>query len=101
MNIFQTAALAGLTLIALPAGAGPVSYDMPYDDAVTFRPGDGVDVAETNCMTCHSTDYIEYQPPGKGAEFWEAEVHKMIAVYGAPITEENGATIAAYLAAQY
>lgn len=101
MKILHMTALAGLTLLALPAGAEPVSYDMPFDDSVTFRPGDGAEVAEANCKACHSTDYIAYQPPGKGADFWKAEVHKMIVVYGAPVTEKDGATIAAYLAEHY
>lgn len=93
--------MSALTL-AEAASAEPVSYDMPYEnETATFRPGDGVEVAEANCGTCHSADYIEYQPPHKGADFWAAEVHKMVAAYGAPITEEDASTISAYLAAQY
>ena len=101
MKTFHIAALAGLTFLTQAAIADSVIYDMPYDGSVVFRAGDGSDVAEANCITCHSTDYIEYQPPGKGPDFWKAEVHKMIAIYGAPITEEDGDIIAAYLAAQY
>lgn len=101
MKTLQSAIVAGF-VFAVPVAAEPVSYEIPYEnETATLRPGDGLDVAEANCGTCHSADYVEYQPPGKGAEFWEAEVHKMIAVYGAPISEEDAAAISAYLAAQY
>ncbi|AXC51294.1 cytochrome c [Paracoccus suum] len=95
-------ALISACALAAPALAAPVTYDLPSEnETATLRPGDGMDVAEANCGTCHSADYIEYQPPGKGAKFWDAEVHKMIATYGAQITEEDAAKISAYLAAQY
>lgn len=101
MKTLQLAIVAGV-VCAVPVAAEPVSYKMPYEnESATLRPGDGLDVAEANCGTCHSADYLEYQPPKKGAEFWEAEVHKMIYVYGAPISEEDATAIAAYLAAQY
>lgn len=88
--------------LALPtlAAATPLTYDLP-DETATFRPGPGVEVAQNNCATCHSTDYINYQPSKRGAAFWNAEVAKMIKVYGAPISEEDAKTIAAYLAATY
>ncbi len=88
------------TLAGFAAHAEPASYDMP-DETAVFRPGDGADVAEANCATCHSTDYVKYQPPHKGADFWEGEVKKMVTVYGAPVTDADAATISAYLAATY
>lgn len=88
--------------LALPCivSAAPLTYALP-DETATFRPGAGIEVAQANCSACHSTDYINYQPSGKGAAFWEAEVTKMIKVYGAPITEDDAKTIAAYLASAY
>lgn len=88
--------------LALPglAAATPLTYDLPEETA-TFRPGPGVEVAQANCAACHSTDYINYQPPKKGADFWTAEVNKMIKVYGAPVSAEDAKVIAAYLAATY
>ncbi len=97
-----THTVAALAVLALPitALAAPMTYTLP-DETATFLPGPGVEVAEANCQTCHSTDYINYQPPKKGDAFWAAEVAKMIKVYAAPISEEDGKTIAAYLAATY
>ncbi|TPE50944.1 cytochrome c [Amaricoccus solimangrovi] len=99
-HVFRTALAALLLAAPLASPAAPVTYALP-DESATFRPGPGVETAESNCGACHSADYIEYQPPGMGADFWSAEVTKMIKVYGAPISEEDAKAIAAYLAATY
>ena len=48
-------------------------------------------------------DYINTQPgrPKFKKDFWQAEVTKMIKVYGAPIDEADGGKIVDYLAATY
>jgi sulfite dehydrogenase (cytochrome) subunit B len=80
--------------------AEPLSYKLP-DDVAAFRPGPGVEVAQSNCLSCHSADYINFQPPKKGQAFWEAEVKKMIKVYQAPIDEKDAKTIVDYLGEVY
>lgn len=103
----RTTWLAALVaLSAFPALAAPRSYALPEPTAELRPPADGAHAAgfasaQANCMTCHSVDYIAMQPPGKGRAFWEAEVTKMIKVYGAPIDEAQAKAIAAYLSAQY
>ena len=92
---------AGLAL----AGAGyavaaPNTYDLP-DETASFRAGPGMEIARNNCTSCHSTDYVNFQPPQKGQAFWEAEVQKMIKVYHAPISEADAPAIADYLAKTY
>jgi hypothetical protein len=52
------------------------------------------------CGICHSTTYITMQPPLSGAT-WEAEVNKMIRVFGAPIPDALAPQIIAYLKADY
>ena len=97
-----------LSAVALSAGLGdaglaiakPVTYDLPEETAV-LRPGRGIDAAQANCVSCHSADYIAMQPPKKGKGFWEAEVMKMIKVYGAPIEEADVKAITEYLAQTY
>ncbi|WP_088348595.1 MULTISPECIES: cytochrome c [Rhodomicrobium] len=89
-------ALAG----AACAWAASQSYDMPEETAV-FKPGPGVEHAQNNCVTCHSADYINFQPPKMGSAFWDAEVQKMIKVYHAPIDEAEAKGIAEYLAKTY
>ena len=95
-----TAGMAGLA--PLPVGAKPISYDLPEETA-TLKPGPNVEVAQGNCMGCHSVDYIITQPRGPQfkKDFWQAEVTKMIKVYGAPIDDSDASKIVDYLAATY
>jgi hypothetical protein len=62
--------------------------------------GEGKQETQSFCATCHSTRYITMQPPLPGAT-WEAEVSKMMKVYGAPIPEGAAKKITVYLQAHY
>lgn len=72
-----------------------VSVEFPESDR-SFPPGPGADVAQANCTACHSVGMVMNQPTLPRAA-WQAEVHKMISVYKAPVTDPDAATIAAYL----
>src|SRR5947209_11205736 len=91
------AALFGFSGLAI---AEPVIYDLPEEVAV-LKPGPGLEAAQSNCVACHSADYIAMQPRKRGKAFWDAEVAKMIKTYGAPISETDAKTIADYLAQTY
>ncbi len=101
-------AVAGLVVTLLVAGnlaevnAGPVSYKLPEETAA-FKPGPNLEIVQGNCTACHSADYISTQPQGPKfkRDFWQAEVTKMIKVYGAPIDEADVSKIVDYLAAAY
>ena len=84
----------------MPPSPSQLSYALPEETAA-FRPGPGVEAAQSNCAACHSADYVNTQPPKQGPAFWEAEVTKMIKVYGAPIDAGDAKTIAEYLAKTY
>ena len=92
--------------VTLAAGFGaaiaaPISYPLPEETAA-FKPGPKLDVVRNNCTACHSADYINTQPPMTNREeFWQAEVTKMIKVYGAPIEDADVGKIVDYLAATY
>ena len=96
--------LASLFLAATvsAAGAAPVAYNLPEETAA-FRPGPNLDVVKNNCTGCHSADYISTQPQGPKykKDFWQAEVTKMIKVYGAPIEQADVGKIVDYLATAY
>src|SRR5260370_35515720 len=82
------------------ANAAPVNYTPP-DETAAFKPGPTLDVVRNNCTACHSADYISTQPRGLKKDFWQAEVTKMIKVYGAPIEDADVGKIVDYLAATY
>ena len=85
-----------------PANAAPVSYKLP-DETAAFKPGPNLELVQNNCTACHSADYVNTQPRGPKfkKDFWQAEVTKMIKVYGAPIEEADVGKIVDYLAANY
>ena len=98
--LLATAAIAGLSFGAVIAA--PVNYKLP-DETAAFKPGPNLDVVQNNCTACHSADYINTQPRGPKfkKDFWQAEVTKMIKVYGAPIGDADVPKIVEYLAATY
>jgi len=84
------------------ANAAPVSYALPEETAA-FKPGPNLEAAQNNCTACHSADYIQTQPRDQKSkkDFWQAEVTKMIKLYGAPIDQTDVPKIVEYLAATY
>jgi mono/diheme cytochrome c family protein len=78
------------------------SYTLP-DETAAFKPGPNLEVVQSNCTACHSADYVNTQPRGPKfkKDFWQAEVTKMIKVYGAPIDDADVGKIVDYLAATY
>jgi mono/diheme cytochrome c family protein len=96
--LLASAAIAGLSLGS--ANAAPVSYTLP-DETAAFKPGPNLEVVQNNCTACHSADYIGTQPRGLKNDFWQAEVTKMIKIYGAPIEDADVGKIVDYLAATY
>lgn len=82
--------------------AAPLSITLPTETAV-FKPSTlpGYALAQQKCSTCHSADYINFQPPGMSLAQWTGEAGKMQHVYGAPISDDDVRIIGAYLAATY
>ena len=66
------------------------------ESTATFPPGPGVDVANADCVACHSVGMIMNQPVMPRAA-WEAEVNKMRNVFKAPVPESDVAAITDYL----
>jgi mono/diheme cytochrome c family protein len=107
MRTHSLALAAALAIAVSTAGlvvvrAKPISYQLPEETA-TFKPAAGVEIVQNNCTACHSSDYIATQPRAQKSkrDFWQAEVTKMIKVYGAPIDEGDVGKIVDYLAANY
>jgi mono/diheme cytochrome c family protein len=68
---------------------------------VQLKKADGLDKVEANCAACHSLDYIQMNSPFPNAALWDAEVTKMIKVFGAPIDDADAKVIADYLKKNY
>ena len=80
---------AGFTLTS-------TAVDLPSSERM-FPPGPGMDVAQQNCTACHSVGMVMNQPSLTAAA-WDGEVHKMLAVYKAPVDPADVPAIVAYLA---
>jgi mono/diheme cytochrome c family protein len=68
---------------------------------IQLKKTDGLDKVEGNCASCHSLDYIQMNSPFPAAATWDAEVTKMIKVFGAPIDDADAKAIADYLKKNY
>jgi mono/diheme cytochrome c family protein len=91
-----------LLLAATPAFAAPHTYELPPETAA-LAPGPNLNVALDNCGACHSAEYIGTQPRSfpNPRGFWQSEVVKMKAAYGAPIDDADIPKIVDYLVATY
>jgi cytochrome c553 len=74
-----------------------VTVDLPAGDR-QFPGGPEADAINNNCTACHSPGMVLNQPNLPKAT-WDAEVHKMISVYKAPIEDADVPAIVAYLVA--
>ena len=91
MRYLVIAAFAAL--LAAPATA----EEKPVD----LKKAAGLEKVEGNCGACHSLDYIQMNSPFLNPAGWDAEVTKMINVFGAPIAADDAKAIADYLKANY
>ena len=57
--------------------------------------------AQTNCVACHSAEYMLYQPPTAPRPYWEAMVTRMKVVFKAPIDDADMPAIVDYLVKTY
>jgi cytochrome c553 len=103
VSLAGTVAVAAMLLVVMDVvRAKPVSYTLP-DENTAFKPGPNLEIVQNNCTACHSADYVQTQPKGPKfkKDFWQAEVTKMIKVYGAPIEEGDIPKIVDYLTQTY
>jgi hypothetical protein len=96
------AAAAALACAAAFVAAAPKTMSLPAD-TVQLRPSalPGYAKAQANCMTCHSAEYMLYQPPNAGRPYWDNMTKRMKAVFKAPIDDADIPVIVDYLTATY
>ena len=94
MNIVARLAI-GVVAAGLAAAAGADETQLRLKDAPEAV------LVRANCSGCHSVDYIQMNSSFMNRGGWEAEVGKMIKVMGAPIRDEDVATLVSYLTHNY
>ena len=81
---------AGKTITLPPDGVQLKANDLP-----------GYALAKTQCVACHSAEYMQYQPPTAARPYWDAMVKRMKAVFNAPINDADMPAIVDYLVKTY
>ena len=102
----QTRTLVAATVAALLLASGGTlhakSIVLP-PDGVQMTPSNlpGYAKARAECVQCHSAEYMLMQPPTAPRGYWDAMVHRMKAVFKAPIDDADMPAIIDYLAKTY
>jgi cytochrome c551/c552 len=65
-----------------------------------FKQDKGAEIANGQCLVCHSVEYVTMQPPFARA-FWNSSVQKMQQKYGAPIPDAQVEPLVDYLTRNY
>jgi mono/diheme cytochrome c family protein len=71
------------------------------EQPVALKNAPGHELVENNCAACHSLDYLRTNARFLDRKSWQAEVDKMIKVFGANITPQDAAAIVEYLTTNY
>ncbi len=88
-----------LVAAALTISTAAPAY--PDEQLVPIKMAPGHDAVENNCAACHSLDYLRINSVFLDRKVWQAEIDKMINVFGAPIEPKDATTIVNYLVKNY
>jgi sulfite dehydrogenase len=88
-----------LSACGLACLAASVKIELPTETG-SFKPGPGAEIANGQCLVCHSVEYVTTQPPLPRA-FWASSVKKMQEKYGAAIPGEQIEPLLDYLTRHY
>ena len=97
------AAVALAALVALtPLPAHALEITLPVENVrLADSPLPGAALATALCYTCHSAEYVLYQPPTSPRTYWQATVTKMQKTFAAPIPDDAIAPLVDYLVKLY
>lgn len=68
---------------------------------IKLKNGQGKELVSSNCVMCHSLDYIPMNSVFLDKHGWQKTVDKMIKVMGAPISQDDVDPIVDYLTKNY
>ena len=89
------------TVLALMFAGRAMALDIQLPlETGTFKQDAGAEMANGQCLICHSVEYVTMQPPMPRA-FWKSAVQKMQQKYGAPITDAQIDPLTDYLTRNY
>ena len=92
----RLAARSTIGVIVCTLAGGTLSQE----SRVQLADGPGKDKA-SQCIACHSLDYIQMNAPFLDKAGWTASINKMINAFGAPIQPNDANAVIDYLAANY
>jgi mono/diheme cytochrome c family protein len=90
--------IAALLPLLIGQGLGAARAD---ETDIVLKEAAGRDTVLNNCGACHSLDYIQMNSVFLDKAGWDAEVGKMVKMFGAPIDDVDAKQIASYLTANY
>ncbi len=90
--------MRAILLLAIALAAAPALAD---EATLKLKPGPGSEEVADNCGACHSLDYVVMNSAFLSEKGWDAEVTKMIKVFGANIDAADAKAIKAYLTSNY
>ena len=102
-NLPLTAAAVLAALVFSGAAPAVTKTFTPPPDGVLLKasPLPGYAKAQAVCSSCHSAEYMQYQPPTAARPYWDAMVKRMKGVFKAPIADDDMPAIVDYLAKTY
>ena len=99
----KTRAKIFLLLLAVAATlAGAKEITLPEEKAqLAESPLPGYALATALCYTCHSVDYVLYQPSSTSRAWWKTTMTKMQKTFAAPIPDSAMEPLIDYLVKTY
>jgi cytochrome c551/c552 len=91
--------LVGVACVLARAHAAELTIQLP-PEVNSFKQDTGAEIANAQCLICHSVEYITTQPRMPRA-FWKAGVQKMQQKYGAQIADTQVDAVVDYLVKNY
>jgi cytochrome c5 len=71
------------------------------EEQIELKEGAGRDTVATNCVMCHSLDYVLMHSRFMKKTNWQETIDKMVNVMGAPIRQDDIPVILDYLTKHY
>lgn len=102
-HAFLSAVFCASTFLFAGNALGEAKTIVLPPDGVVLKANElpGYAKAKSNCVGCHSAEYMQYQPPTAARPYWEAMVKRMKGVFKAQIDDADMPEIIDYLAKTY